>query len=98
MAHNDDFNHDHDHEHDFGEGDSIVLVDEDDQEHTFTILEYVEIDEQLYAVLLPDENPEEGAFVFRVEVDEDGEEVLMDIEDDAEFEMVVGILESDDFE
>lgn len=98
MAHNDDFNHDHDHDHDFDMGDSIVLVDEDDQEHTFTILEYVEIDEQLYAVLLPEENPEEGAFVFRVEMDDDGEEVLMDIEDDAEFEMVVGILESDDFE
>lgn len=94
MAHNDDFNHDHD----FDMGDSIVLVDEDDQEHTFTILEYLEIDEQLYAVLLPDENPEEGAFVFRVETDDDGEEVLMDIEDDAEFEMVVGILESEDFE
>lgn len=91
--------HKDDHDHDFEMiEDTIVLVDEDETEHTFTILEYLEIDEQLYAVLLPEENPDEGAFIFRVEVDENGEEFLSDIEDDAEFEKVVGVLESDDFD
>lgn len=90
-------NHDHNHDHDF-EDDIIVLVDEDDVEHTFTVLEYVEIDEQVYAVLLPDENPEDGAFIFKVEIDENGEELLMDIEDDEEFERVVAILESEELE
>ncbi len=89
--------HNHDHDHDL-ELDIIVLVDEDDTEHTFTVLEYVEIEEQVYAVLLPEENPEEGAFIFRVEVDENGEEILMDIEDDEEFEREVEVLESDELD
>ena len=89
--------HNHDHDHDL-ELDIIVLVDEDDTEHTFTVLEYVEIEEQVYAVLLPEENPEEGAFIFRVEVDENGEEILMDIGDDEEFERVVEVLESDELD
>ncbi len=76
--------------------DTIVLIDEDNIEHSFTVLEYLEIDEQVYAVLLPDENPEDGAYIFRVETDADGEEILMDIEDDDEFERIVSILESED--
>ena len=91
--------HDHTDDHDhYVENDSIVLVEEDDVEHTLTVWEYVEIDEQVYSVLLPEENPEEGAFIFKVEIDEDGEEILMDIEDDDEFEKVVAILESDELD
>lgn len=91
---NDDFYQ----EEDFELDDTIVLIDEDNIEHSFTVLEYLEIDEQVYAVLLPDENPEDGAYIFRVETDEDGEEILMDIEDDDEFERIVSILESEDLE
>lgn len=87
----------HEHDEDL-EMDTIVLVDEDETEHTFTVLEYLEVDDQVYAVLLPEENPEEGAFIFKVEVDENGEEILMDIEDDEEFERIVGVLESEDFD
>lgn len=86
------------HEEDFDYEDTIVLVDEDDIEHSFTVLEYLEIDDQVYAVLLPDENPEDGAYIFRVETDGDGEEILMDIEDDEEFERVVAVLETEDLE
>ena len=56
------------------------------------------LDGQVYAVLLPEENQEDGAYIFRVEVDENGEDILMDIEDDDEFERVVSVLESDDWE
>ena len=79
-------------------GDVVVLIDEDGTEHEFSVLEYLEIEEQVYVVLLPEENPEEGAFVFRVEVDDDGEEVLTDIEDDDEFDRVVNVLESEELE
>ena len=87
MSHNHDG---HDHDHDFDLDDTIVLIDEDETEHVFTILEYLEIDEQLYAVLMPQDDQSEEAFIFRVEVDENGEETLTDIEDD------VAVLESDE--
>ncbi len=78
---------------------TIVLIDEDETEHVFTILEYLEIDEQLYAVLMPQDDQGDGqAYIFKVEVDENGEEILMDIEDDEEFDRVVEVLESDEVE
>ena len=87
--------HDHEHDHNHEHEDIIVLIDEDGTEHEFTILEYLEIDNQGYAVLLPDDDPEGGAVIFRVETDEDGEEILYDIEDDDEFERVISVLEAD---
>ena len=39
------------------------------------------MDNKGYAVLLPEDDPESGAVIFRVET-ENGEEVLYDIEDD----------------
>jgi uncharacterized protein YrzB (UPF0473 family) len=91
--------HRHDeHDHDFELEDTIVLIDEDETEHEFTILEYLEIDEQLYAVLVPKDDASEEAFIFRVEVDENGEETFMDIEDDDEFARVAAILEADEID
>lgn len=76
----------------------ITLVDEDGQEHNFTLLDIVSVDEQRYAVLLPEEDPEEGAVIFRIDTDEEGEDLLVDIEDDDEFERVVSALEELDAE
>lgn len=90
--------HDHDHDRDLEMDNTIVLVDEDGTEHTFTILESVEIDEQIYAVLMPEDSVDDEAYIFKVEVDESGEEILMDIEDDDEFQRVVAVLESDELE
>lgn len=89
-------NHDHDHDNDLNLENTIVLVDEDGTEHEFVVLEYLEIEDQFYAVLLPEDDPEGEAFIFKVEVDESGEEFLMDIEDDEEFERIVAVLESDE--
>jgi uncharacterized protein YrzB (UPF0473 family) len=75
--------------------DLITLVDEEGQEHEFTLECTLEVDGQLYAVLIPhddinvdeDEDEEEEAFVFRVEV-EDGEEQLVMLDDEEEFTRV----------
>ncbi|MGI6149394.1 MAG: DUF1292 domain-containing protein [Firmicutes bacterium] len=91
MAHEHN-NHDHDHEHD----DHITLIDEDGNELDFTIVQYLEVDNKGYAVLLPEDDPESGAVIFRVET-ENGEEVLYDIEDDDEFQKVIDALEEEDW-
>ncbi len=76
----------------------ITLVDEDGTEHGFTVVDMIEIVEKRYAVLLPEEDPEAGAVILRIEQDEHGEDFLVDIEDDEEFDEVVRALEEDDVE
>ncbi|MDI9485421.1 MAG: DUF1292 domain-containing protein [Bacillota bacterium] len=90
--------HNHD-GYDYDELDEIItLIDEDDNEHVFTVLEYLEIDEQVYVVVTPQDDPNEHAFVFKVMVDENGDEFVMDIEDDEEFARVAEVLESDELD
>jgi uncharacterized protein YrzB (UPF0473 family) len=71
----------------------ITLVDEAGEEHEFILLEMVEIEEGVYAVLLPQADPEDGVVVLRVEKDSDGQDILVSIDDD-EFEKVREILEA----
>lgn len=67
----------------------IILTDEDGNEHEFSLIDVIEVDDNQYAILLPVEEEEEGeAVIFRIE-EEDGEDILVDIESDDEFERVV---------
>jgi putative Holliday junction resolvase len=71
--------------------DIIVLTDEEGAEHEFQVVDYFNVDEKEYAILLPmndfEEDDEEGeALIFRVEDDEDGDQILVEIEDDDEWE------------
>lgn len=76
----------------------VTLIDEEGQEHAFTVLDIVEVSENRYAVLLPEEDPDEGAVIFRIETDAEGEDLLVDIEEDEEFDRVVAALEEMDAE
>lgn len=74
----------------------ITLVDEDGHEHRFNLLNVLEVDGLKYAVMLPEtpqEEEEEEAVIFRIDTDEAGEDVLVDIEDDDEFAKVCEALE-----
>lgn len=74
----------------------ITLVDEEGKEHRFNLINILEMDGLKYAVMVPEqqvEETEEEAFIFRLETDEDGEEVLVDIEDDEEFNRVCEMLD-----
>ncbi|MGB9886872.1 MAG: DUF1292 domain-containing protein [Moorellales bacterium] len=74
------------------ESDTIVLMDDEGEEHEFMVVDFLEVGEKEYVVLLPldeEEEEDEGeAVVFRLELDEQGEEVLREIEDDEEWEAV----------
>jgi uncharacterized protein YrzB (UPF0473 family) len=77
----------------------IVLVDEEGHEHRFNLLDIVEVESAKYAVMVPEnqntatEEDEEEAVIFRIETDEKGEEILVDIEDDDEFIKVREVLD-----
>jgi len=80
------------------EADEIVtLVDEEGEEHDFTLIEVIEVDSTEYAILLPtDENGEENsneAIILKLIQDEEGNDLLVDIEDDDEWEKVAGAYE-----
>ena len=79
--------------------DVLILVDEDNVEHPFQMIDMLEGDGKKYAVLSPMEEDEESddAIILRIEEDETGEEVLYDIEEDEEWEKVVDIW-NDSFE
>ncbi|HBG00449.1 MAG TPA: DUF1292 domain-containing protein [Firmicutes bacterium] len=94
-----DNDHDHDHEHDFemdDMDDTIVLIDDDEEMRAFTILWRGEVDGVSYVALLPEDDPEEQAYLFKVLIDENDEEIYMDIDDDDEFDRVVAVLDSED--
>jgi uncharacterized protein YrzB (UPF0473 family) len=86
----------HDHDHCCGEieeFDTITLTDEDGQEHEFLHLDTIEVDGSTYFVLIPvseeDEDSEEDeAIILKLGQDEEGNEMLLDIEDDEEWEKV----------
>ncbi|NLW08229.1 MAG: DUF1292 domain-containing protein [Firmicutes bacterium] len=67
-----------------GHDEFLVLVDEEGEEHRYSLERIVELDEKKYVVMIPEiqEGEEEEAHVFRLEVEKDGEEVLVDVEDE----------------
>lgn len=70
----------------------ITLTDEEGHDHEFVVVDVIEVDNREYAILLPiDENPDEDegeAVILRVEQDADGEDILVDIESEEEWERV----------
>ncbi|MCL1804444.1 MAG: DUF1292 domain-containing protein [Clostridiales bacterium] len=74
------------------ESENIILVDEEGEEHTFIMLDVIEVDGGEYAILQPlDEDVDEEeaeAVILKIDKDENGEEILTDIEDDDEWEKV----------
>lgn len=75
------------------ESNIVILEDENGQEHEYEVEEIYEIDGKEYAVLLSTEEDSDNAFVFRVEQDEQGDDILVDITDDAEWDKVVSAIE-----
>lgn len=73
--------------------DIVVLNDDEGNEHEFMHLATVEVEGSTYFVLLPVEETENDdeeaeAIILKLGKDENGEDMLMDIEDDEEWEKV----------
>ena len=70
---------------------NIVLMDEHGNEEEFEVIATIGIKDNEYAILLPvsdQEDLEESAYIFRIDKEDDGEDILVPIEDDDEFDMV----------
>jgi len=75
------------------EDEVLTLTDEEGNEHEFSVIDIIEMDNTEYAILLPlaggqEEEEGEEAIILRIDKDDDGNEVLVDIDDDEEWEKV----------
>ncbi|MFA5881414.1 MAG: DUF1292 domain-containing protein [Eubacteriales bacterium] len=73
------------------EDEVLTLTDEEGNEHKFSVIDIIEMDGSEYAILLPleeGEGDEEEAIILKIDTDDDGNEVLVDIDDDEEWEKV----------
>lgn len=96
--HSHEHDHDHRHEHEDSDMEWIELVDDEGAKHRFLIDDVLELNDQRYAILLPEDQLEEEEpelVVFRIESDDQGQDVLVDIEDDDEFARVCEALDQD---
>jgi len=66
----------------------ITLVDEEGAEHDFTVIDIIEVDGSQYAILLPVEEENDEAIILKFTHDDEGNELLVDIEEDEEWEKV----------
>jgi len=66
----------------------VSLMDEEGNEVDFEVIATLSLKEKDYAILLPLDNEEDSAYIFRIDRDELGDEVLIPIEDDDEFDNV----------
>ena len=72
----------------------FTLTDEEGNESQFALLGELELDGQIYLALIPADNDDADEYVvLKVEVDENGEELLVTIDDDDEFDKVADAFE-----
>ncbi|WP_425447156.1 DUF1292 domain-containing protein [Dethiothermospora halolimnae] len=74
--------------------DIILLIDENGKEQEFEVMATFEVDDRDYAVLFPVDENDEEAYILRIESDDNGEPILVNIEDQSEFDDVVAAYEA----
>jgi len=67
---------------------AVTLMDEEGVEHDFTVIDIIEVEGKEYAILLPVDEESDEAIILKFDLDEEGNELLVDIEDDEEWEKV----------
>jgi len=78
---------------DFGE--KLILVDDQNEEHEFSVLDFLEVDGLSYVVIMPleddegDETGEAEALIMRIDEDDNGDDVFVCIDSDEEWQKVV---------
>ncbi len=71
------------------EADLITLLDDENVEHTFEVIDIIEKDDKVYYALLPvyddaqEQVEDDGEYYIFQIVEEDGEELLLEVEDEA---------------
>ncbi|GAB6171454.1 DUF1292 domain-containing protein [Paradesulfitobacterium aromaticivorans] len=98
TEHDHDHEHEHEHDHEAEEFDTIILTDDEGKDHEFLHLDTLEVDGSTYFVLMPineqDDEEADEAIILKLGHDENGNEMLLDIENDEEWEKVADAWEN----
>ncbi len=78
--------------------DIYTLTDEDGNEMQFSLLGSCEIDGKEYFAMIPLDEGTDEYVILKKEVDENGEEMLVTIDDDDEFDRVADLFEDELFD
>ncbi len=73
----------------------FTLTDEEGNESDFEFIGRIELDGNMYVALIPTDGDDEEYVILKVETDENGEEFLITIEDDEEFDKVADAFEDE---
>lgn len=79
------------------DGEFYTLTDEDGNESQFELIGSVEMDGGVYYALVPQEDSDEYV-ILKLTQDENGEDILITIEDDDEFDRVADYFEDELFD
>ena len=66
----------------------ITLTDDEGKEHDFILIDILKVDETDYAILLPSDDENDEAIILKIIADDEGNETLVEIEEDEEWEKV----------
>ncbi|KGG81467.1 hypothetical protein Y919_00450 [Caloranaerobacter azorensis H53214] len=73
---------------------TITLIDDEGNEIEFEVIATFDIEDREYAVLLPVNEEEDEAYILKIEYDEDGNMILVNIEDKSEFDDAAAVYEA----
>ncbi|AJD30779.1 DUF1292 domain-containing protein [Clostridium sporogenes] len=68
--------------------DTITLTDEEGKETEFEVITKLDIEDKEYVVVVPKDEEVDEAIALRIDNNDKGEEVLVPVEEDEEFNMV----------
>ncbi|MCR1933574.1 DUF1292 domain-containing protein [Clostridium tepidum] len=67
---------------------TITLTDEEGKETEFDVITKLDIEDKEYVVVVPKDEQVDEAIALRIDNNDNGEEVLVPVEEDKEFNMV----------
>ncbi len=73
----------------------FTLTDEEGNESEFELIGTMEIDETTYVALMPTEGADDEYVILKLTTDENGEEFLITIDDDDEFDKAADAFEDE---
>ncbi|WP_291567485.1 DUF1292 domain-containing protein [Clostridium sp. UBA2485] len=68
--------------------DKITLIDEDGEEIEFDVITKLDIEEEEYVIVVASGEEDLDAIALKIKKDEEGNDLLVPVEDEDEFEMI----------
>ncbi|MBO5099134.1 MAG: DUF1292 domain-containing protein [Clostridia bacterium] len=72
----------------------VLLTDDEGNEVEFEHIDTIEMNDEMYVLLLPVKEPDDGVVILKFE-ESDGEEILVGVEDDSEAQAVLDLYNSE---